>query len=68
MRFVKKSKKLLQKTNNLSMTKLEKLREICETLDDIIIKKETYIFVENIDADDRKTIREAQPIVMVETK
>ena len=68
MRFVNKSKKLLQKTNNLSMTKLEKLREICETLDDIIIKKETYIFVENIDADDRKTIREAQPIVMVETK
>jgi hypothetical protein len=65
---VKKSKKLLQKINKLSMTKLEKLREINATLNDILIKKETYIFVENIDTDDKKKIKEPQPKVVVEIK
>jgi hypothetical protein len=50
------------------MTKLEKLREVCTTLDDIIIKKETYIFVENIDTDDKKRIKEPQPMVVAEIK
>jgi hypothetical protein len=50
------------------MTKLEKLREVCNTLDDIIIKKETYIFVENINVDDKKKIKEPQPNVVVEIK
>jgi hypothetical protein len=51
------------------MNKLEKLREICNTLDDIIIKKETYIFVENINTDGKKEIKEPQPKkVMVEIK
>ena len=50
------------------MTKLEKLREINATLNDILIKKETYIFVENIDTDDKKKIKEPQPKVVVEIK
>lgn len=50
------------------MTKLEKLREICTTLDDLIIKKETYIFVENINVDNDKKIKEPQPKLIVESK
>ena len=50
------------------MNKLEKLKEINAILNEIIIKKETYIFVENINTDDRKTIKEPQPMVMAETK
>lgn len=61
MKFVIKSKKLLQKINYFKMNKLEKLREICTTLDDIIIKKETYIFVENINTDKKNEIKEPQP-------
>ena len=50
------------------MNKLDKLREVNAIIDEIIIKKETYIFVENINTDNRKVISEPQPKVAVETK
>lgn len=50
------------------MTKLEKLREINATLDEILIKKETYIFIENIDANNKMIIKEQQLRVIAEIK
>lgn len=49
------------------MGKLEKLREVNETLNRIIINIETRIFVENIDIDNKK-ISEPKQNVIVEPK
>jgi len=49
------------------MGKIDKLKEVNETLKSILINLETKIFVENMDIDDSQKIKE-QPKVIVELK
>jgi hypothetical protein len=48
------------------MTKLEKLKEVNATLKKILIETETRIFIENINVEDVKTVKEPQQKVSVE--
>ena len=50
------------------MNKLEKLKEINAIINEIIVKKETYIFVENIVVDDKRAINEPQQKILAEIK
>jgi len=47
------------------MTKLEKLKEVNATLKKILIDMETRIFVENINIEDNKKLKEQQQKVSV---
>jgi len=47
--------------------KLEKLREINETLTNLLIQMETHMFVENISVEEvREKIKEEKPVIIVE--
>lgn len=48
------------------MNKIEKLKEVNATIKNMLIDLETRIFVENMDIDENKKIKE-QPKVIVET-
>jgi hypothetical protein len=50
------------------MGKIEKLKEVNTTLKKILIDMETRIFVENINIEDHKKIKEPQPKVSIELK
>ena len=50
------------------MGKIEKLKEVNATLKNILIKLETRIFVENMNVDDNKKIKEEQLKIAVELK
>jgi hypothetical protein len=50
------------------MGKIEKLKEVNATLNKILIDIETRIFVENIDIEDKRKIKEPELKVIIEPK
>jgi hypothetical protein len=50
------------------MGKIEKLKEVNATLKKILIDMETRIFVENINIEDHKSVKEPKQKVAVELK